>query len=833
MKNRSYSKFDYDPFSANETSGDIVYKILGIEPDETMHRAPSVILNKKTRKDHEVSAVGGEETTAAAEADLENLKHLLQQEDSRGQRKLTKMQHKMKKMKKKSQDLINKKIGSFKSKSFDQEGDDYSLHGSKSFSDISRYSPSVSLRSSAADIGANLIKKVKRTSKPKYTRSSSDGVGMAALLVRSTMMAAPSLDSIAENSPPQAKPLGAHMDHRHNKLNISVGDSIIDLKASDSNLSSTMSMSSATVSESEEDESEDDDISESDDVVMIDADTISMVVKSVLAKEEGQHGENEWIQPSHNEQNDSDSDGGNKKVKANSSAHEMVSFDKSIKTGAMHVLNPNDKKHKMETCIIENHDDTEELQRIIGSAAEGEDVDEENWIKPGSTADDDDTSEVVHTSFLHDIKENISEKLHHIHMPHLHHHPKSEIKDKHGLLETAMETMLMEQATMMGAKNAKIEERRNSSIDSFKKMLVAPFRRRSNDSDKVKKADKKVELKKTEPKKSESKSPEPQSPKHDPDFGLFDTAMKTMLIETGHIIESVGVHPETLDPHIVDAGQVSTENVPQIEDQSVAKSYSKFCDNLNTSHVLTDAVQSESQSSPTGNESPDMPIFVLTSYTASENATNDDAIGTDVTTPAVDRKNLLLDTCVDSVSVARNNSFSSVKRSPKLTKNSSFKTQRSHIDSSNPSINHNNKTLINSNTSGDLINKTNLTKLLAPDPTSTHRSHHELCAANSSLTSKLIPTSSKNEANGSNNGHTRAESIGSKTHTSPAKVPTSSSSYNTATTSAATTNLSTSKDKDGKDIKQTMCRRSSDSDLSVTPKGNNTTSSFRIAFFHI
>lgn len=117
---------------------------------------------------------------------------------------------------------------------------------------------------------------------------------MATLLVRS-MMAGPSLDSIAENadtiqmkySPNPLRrfeydepgslvgsPPKKHHHSHENKLNITLGDSIVDLNAS--NVSSTnVSMTSLTFSESssEVDEYSDD---EENDVVMIDADTISM-----------------------------------------------------------------------------------------------------------------------------------------------------------------------------------------------------------------------------------------------------------------------------------------------------------------------------------------------------------------------------------------------------------------------------------------------------------------------------------------------------------------------------------------------------------------------------
>ena len=168
---------------------------------------------------------------------------------------------------------------------------------------------------------------------------------------------------------------------------------------------------------------------------------------------------------------------------------DFTSFEKSIKTGATRIMNPKNKK-RMETCLVENESSEDQFQRYF--VTETGDVDEQNWIQPGSTAEDDSTSEMGHNSILQDFKETITETWSHLHLPHA--TPDGAINNKHGLLETAMETMLMEQAGIMGAKatpapdhveNVKFEEKRNSSIDSFKKLLAAPFRRRSNDSNEV------------------------------------------------------------------------------------------------------------------------------------------------------------------------------------------------------------------------------------------------------------------------------------------------------------------------------------------------------------
>lgn len=527
------------------------------------------------------------------------------------------------------------------------------------------------------------------------------------------------------------------------------------------------------------------------------------VVKSVLAKEEAQLDDNEWIQPSNDDNPDSD----NEEIapaEYKRTLRRQSSFDMSIKTGATRVMNPKNKK-RMETCLIEN-DYSDQLQTIL--ATETDDVEEQSWIQPGSTAEEgDDTSEMEPSSLLHDFKETIAEKLHHLHLPH--HEPRSEIRDKHGLLEAAMETMLMEQAEIMGATKpphepVKFEDKRNTSIESFKKLLAAPFRRRSNDSGDLKHSVKK-----------------PVEPKNEK-FGLFDSAMKTMLIETAHIIEGVGVHPKSIDEDdkaiaemfanqsnkinpteaLTDENatdEIKSSNKKDAPVLKTSESYSNFCNNLISSHVLTNANDTET-TSPTaiaGNKSSnEMPILVLTHCASNTNmTTNSNQVSSDGDATkqpnTIDSKNLSPNICHDRVSVdiKHNNN----KRSPKPIRKSNH---ANNIQNNN--LGHSNLTRSKSSTS---INKTNKTKLLAPNQTqhSNHRSNDDKIGTN--------------EVN-----HVKSEAIGTKTLSSPTKVPTSSSSYNTASSATATT-ITLSSSKDGKDSKETICRRSSDSDLNVTPKG--------------
>lgn len=512
-------------------------------------------------------------------------------------------------------------------------------------------------------------------------------------------------------------------------------------------------------------------------------------MKSVLAKEEAQSDEIRWIQPSNDVQGDSDNENAINAAKPaeKKPLSHQPSFEKSIKSGATRIMNPKNKK-RMETCLVEM-DSTQGLQTAL--AAGTNDIDEQNWIQPGTTADDDDTSETGQSSILQEFRDTISETLHHLHLPH-HAKPDGAI-NKHGLLETAMETMLIEQASIMGAQpvaapadhveHVKFEDKRNSSIESFKKLLVSPFRRRSNDSNDSKSA-------KKEPKKDK--------------FSLFDSAMKTMLNETAHIIEGVGVHPKSFDEddnitnklndktqsdicakiqaqeHKIDSNdslKSETIDSQRVDDKNVSQSYSKFCNNLTMSHVLSDAEPSYS----TGQSTSEAPQLTLTKCKSKQLNKKPNEIDLN---DHIDSKSHSPDT----VSIDNKTLSPTTERKSNLTINQD---------------NNLSKTLIHSH-SGDLINLTNITKLLAPDPHPKPRSHDEKSVAVGAAANK----------------HTRTESSsGTKTQSSPTKVPTSSSSYNTSSQAQGSAKLSTSKD--GKDAKETICRRSSDSDLSVTPKGNH------------
>lgn len=679
------------------------------------------------------------------------------------------------------------------------------------------------------------------------------------------------------------------------------------------------------------------------------------VVKSVLAGEECEVGENEWIQPSNidDDAGDSDEERMRPPDETRRASRRHSSIDMPIRSGATHIMNPKDKKH-METLIIERDDSDHALQTYL--TTDSNYVDEQVWIQPGSTTEEADDPEVQHNSMLQDFKESITETLHHLHLPHSHSHPKPEIKE-HGLLETAMETMLMERSSMLGAlpvestDDKKFEEKRNASVESLKKLLAAPFRRRSNDSidtakhakmekfglfdsamktmlietahiiegvgvhpqsvdddgeavkvvrstaaadddekmpeehttasastgeifregvssakavegslemkeshqkedDDHKKEKEYVNKKKVAPLKiippgdistppqtpSAPLSPKTESvrrntsidsfkkllmapfrrrsndsidlPKHvkKEKFGLFDTAMKTMLTETTHIIEGVGVHPESLDEnkYLSHSSVLSSDNdekVPQIPLQTPETSAQPMHYETESESTANDTVTNESvhgehsaldNSTSTvaltitepipsivagnNNRFHEMPVLVLTE---DDSIPIYDHITSDRVPHSVPKHLSLPQNYHDHMSPASSSSSSNNKRSPRPKRKSNL-----CVNPSYQPTNHQHHMLIPCK-SASLINLTNKTNRLAHDvPHSTHRSHD-------------------------GNGH--------HTKHSPSKVPNSSSAYNTATNRQP---IPTVKEKDGKENKDMMCRRSSDSDLSITPKGN-------------
>lgn len=682
--------------------------------------------------------------------------------------------------------------------------------------EIILYSPPQSIRNSVADISSGIIKRVKRT-KPKYQRSTTEGVGMTALLVR-TLMTAPSLDSIAEHTDNDLPTTVLLPKKSESLINLptrkfgsekpqlkvpNLSESSNEIKASDSNLSSNYSVSSCTMTSSSED---DDELlnPHRKEVVLIDADTISMVVKSVLAQEEGELDDYSWIKPSSydSELNELGMDDGAENTSDRKRLTRQASFEyrhsneelhKILRTGVTHVIRTSKKEKDPKTILVENENYQETIENMLSSPM---DDDEQNWIQPGSTADEPEVADTRQSSVLHDLKENISERIHNL-QEHMHHQrPHHEIKH-HGLLSNAMESMLLEQASLLGVQSSifipdledsKLElKKRSSSMDSLKRLLGSPFRRRSNESASE------LNLKKGNLKNTS---------------GLVDSAMKTMLMGTANIIEGVGVHP------------ADSNSKPEPEKKRLQTIYSKSYDDSKSSK---DSKSQEDNKSMDENVE-EKPLGETLNETAlqTESDKNFASLIT-LTKPGIDPVNNKCNRLqVPPVVILTKETNSPRTKHRRLPKSPSKSNLNSHLSVSHNELltvsnlnqNKTNRKLI-SVSNCDLINITNKTALLAPTP------YHPHVRSSDVITSpgKSVSTTGSNIS--STAGHMRTESIGSKIPpSSSAKVASSATDASiTTTATAATTATSISTDKDSKENKDLIYRRSSDSDLSVTPKG--------------
>ncbi len=516
----NFSKFDAHNYPTN--SGDIVYKILGISQPNVNSRNTSLVLNKKIKKQEKLSDVHHIIPEEPAE-NLENLKILVAQEDNRRENFKERLGVGIRKMGKTSKNILRQKGNPFKRNSKTEPA---SHDGS--LSNISRATSTNSLRASLTDIKGILKKTI------GSKKSSTDGTGMAALLV-SSMIAASSLDCITEiHDPPKSTRLrhitesseniSFEKPHRHDEPST-------EMRTSDSNLSSNLSMSSSSASTSscndDDDLSEDDEDATKNEIVMVDADTVSLVVKSVLAQEESQLASNNWIEPATSTSSSSIDE--RKKILVKQSSIDSSRRDSDsgplLRTGVTRFSK--DKSGNISNCELVEMDSNVNDMTFLNSPNSDEDAD--NWIQPGSTTDEPECIETRRGSIFQELKDNISEKLHSIqeHM-HLTNNQPDEIRNKHGLISTAMDTILLEQAKIMGARpsvNAvnilrKESEKRRSSIDSLKRRITSLYRRTSD----------------TE--KSELKH----------ESGLLGTAMKTMLMEAANVTEEVVGHPLKTQP---------------------------------------------------------------------------------------------------------------------------------------------------------------------------------------------------------------------------------------------------------------------------------------------
>lgn len=724
----NFSKFDAQNYPSN--SGDFVYKILGInQPNASNNRTTSIVLNKKIRKQEKLSD-GHDMIPEEPTDNFENLKILVAQEDNRRENFKERIGVGIKKMGKTSKNILRQKGNLFKrnSQTEDVSHDD-------SLTEIARAPSTTSLRASLTDIKGILKKSV--SGKPKYQRSSSDGVGMASLLV-SSMIAAPSLDRISEaHDSPKSSP-SKSVEHKSESLfNLPTTKTrksennffskpqskdqpieITEMRTSDSNLSSNLSLSSCSASTSscndEDDLSEDEDVTKHE-IVLVDADTVSLVVKSVLAQEESQLESNNWIEPATSSSSSSSDE--RKKILVKESSIDSTRRDSDsgplLRTGVTRFSK--DKSGNVSNCeLVELEANASEMCTFLN--APNADQDADNWIQPGSTTDEPECVETRRGSIFKELKENFSEKLHSIqeHM-HMTHNQSDEIRNKHGLISTAMDAILIEQATIMGARpslNAvsvlrNESEKRRSSIDSIKRRITSLYKR-SNDSEKA-------ELKK--------------------ESGLLGTAMKTMLMEAANVTEEMIGHPhaDLNNPPQADAQPFASLNNSKrpsiIEVSDILNSYGSAIEFGDDTEQLIQPFISLTDLKNAARIQSNKPLFVVESpdksYLLPQQSTN---------------PKCYLPSTVDN-------------------------TQKcASCDS----------------------NTTNKASLLVPAPFPVNRSNVDLVGS----PNKTV-------------GHIRAESTGGKMAHSPSKgMVTGSQSASVASTS-----------------KEPIFRRSSDSDLSVTPKG--------------
>lgn len=713
----NFSKFDAQNDPTN--SGDIVYKIMGINPPNATSKSTSIVLNKKIKKQEKLS--DAHDIIPEEPVDnLENLKILVAQEDNRRENFKERLGVGMKKMGKTSKKLLTSKGNLFKRNAKTDASKNESL---------TRAPSTTSLRASLTDLKGILKKTVSGNS--KYQRSTSDGAGMAALLV-SSMMAAPSLDCISEANDPKKSTQAKSVEHKSESLvylpsaKTHKSDGAIEMRTSDSNLSSNLSISTCSASTSSC--NDDDDLSEDEEdemtkseIVLVDADTVSLVVKSVLAQEESQLESNNWIEPATSSSFSSSDERRNSLVKQSSTDSNRKDSDSGLllRTGVTRFSK--DKKGKVSTCeLVELDSNTTDIHMSFLNVPNA-DQDADNWIQPGSTTTDEpEYVESRRGSIFKELKENISEKLHSI-QEHLTHNQPDEIH-KHSLISSAMDTILIEQAAIMGAKpplNAVTVLRnesvkRRSSMDSLKRRITSLYKR-SGDSE-----------------KSELKN----------ESGLVGTAMKTMLMEAANVTEEVAGHRVNNRPN------TDSNNPPRADAAPFAS--------LNNSKRPSIIEVSET----------------LNSYGS--------AIEFGDTTEQLIQPFISLTDLKNTVRIQSNNKAMFVVDTP------SDPHLSSPQKSTNPKRYLPPKVDNTQHCASCDSNTTNKASLLVPAPFPVDRSNADLVGS---------PNKSV--------GHIRAESTGGKMAHSPSK------GMVTGSQSAAVASSS----------KEPIFRRSSDSDLSVTPKG--------------
>lgn len=394
--------------------------------------------------------LGGSFERRTSSTTMDSLKLLLDQEDNRGRKSKSALRSKMQRIGRSSKTALTKKI--LRRKSRDDSDLTRITHSlTESLNELTlRYSPTAMMRSSVTDIGGVLKKKVIGSDKLKFERSSSDGAGMAALLV-SSMMAAPGLRCIHENH---------HVVQSHESPSMQSKDSLIVpspypssmlIKASTSNLSS-FSVSSISISSSIDAESDDDDYNKN--LTKVEPETVSMVVKKVLAQERERT-----------------------RSYSNDDLEALLSESSEINSLPHYTLGKHSSFH-----IVRPKPSNQEHTKFLSSRDLDSDAD--NWIQPGSTVDEPELSAEERESKFHELKENLIGTMHtlheHIHIPtnELFHH----VEDHHHLND-AFQNMLKGQVAIVAADPSVCGPTNTIPHKSFRNRLTSFCKRfRASDS---------------------------------------------------------------------------------------------------------------------------------------------------------------------------------------------------------------------------------------------------------------------------------------------------------------------------------------------------------------
>ncbi|CAD7093400.1 unnamed protein product [Hermetia illucens] len=513
----SISKFDAE--SSSNSSNDIVSKILGIDTAEKA--ATNIVLNKKWQENQNTLKEINENE------DVKDMQQLFDQEDQRNEQPKRRFGYRVQNIRNSAKNLYHDKLRKLKMKKM-KEDQSENTSMSSSYSDLSRS------RTSLQDL-KNIFPFNKN--KSAINRSTSEGTAMATLIV-SSIIRGTSLQSISEHNDGDSQQLDKNEHVKSESLSAlptskraSTRRKLKQTEASEESIS-TSSISSSTTEEEGSDACSRPEVP--NEIVIVDADTVNMVMKTVLAQDDEE--ENEWIQP------------GTTRGPGSESQLDRLS-------------DSNHKLHRIGTKISMRND---EPMVVNLGALQPVDPDAAGWIEPGSTTDEPEVDEKDRRgSILHDLKENISEKIHslqeHMHLPSF---TEGKHKDHtHGLLETAMETMLIEKANILGVEAAAASSdepvEQPETTDSKSETNVSPL--------KVNRPSiKKFNLSTFRRKKKANGALVNNS-------GLVGSAMQTMLLEQVNLAEEFGDLPKCL-PQFDSASETESNAAYVASDKDLSQS---------------------------------------------------------------------------------------------------------------------------------------------------------------------------------------------------------------------------------------------------------------------